>query len=469
MEIGITYQLTQEDISLQAGFLKDFHHDFSSYFRTQTKTVSGHALGYLQGQLLCEDRVNMSRMSIEVVDFSEQQLSHFISSSPWNDEPLIEAIGQRSVALLSQRGGDLAILLDESGIAKQGCKSVGVQRQYCGSLGKVENCQVGVYLACSNGAEATLIDKRLYLPEVWVNDPARCREAGVPDKAITFKTKAQLGLDMIVKARDRALPFQFVGMDAHYGEQPWLLSELDQNGIEYMADIPCDTRVYLDYPTVGIPKKQGNRGPNPSKKRVLCGQAREVRDIVNDPSIIWQTLKLRDTQRGELWVTCAALRVYRIEDELPVEQPVWLVIRKELDDSDIKFSFSNANKNTMSDVLFKRQSYRYWVERALEDGKGLAGLDQYQVIGWRGWHHHMAMVLLAMLFLLTLKCNLKSKAPMMTLQDAYDILKIVMPKKKLTYGDAVKIIEKKHQNRFRSRQSRLMKQKQQLKSLKIEM
>ena len=154
---------------------------------------------------------------------------------------------------------------------------------------------------------------------------------------------------------------------------------------------------------------------------------------------------------------------------MPIDQPVWLAIRQELDGSDIKFSLSNADQNTPLEVLSKRQSYRYWVERALEDGKGLAGLDEYQVIGWTGWHHHMSVVILAMLFLLKLKCQLKAKAPMMTLQDALNIVKIAMPKKELTYDDAVRIIKKNHQNRFNSRQYRLKKQKKWLESMNIQM
>jgi len=457
--MGFYYNLTVEDIQAQADALVGFHKEYEGYFRTKTRDVSPHALEYLKGQLLCEGRRNMNKMSEKVTEMNEQALSNFVSTSPWYDEALIEAIGGGGEKLLRREGEEGALILDESGIGKQGDKSVGVARQYCGAEGKVDNCQVGVFLAYANREEATLIDKRLYLPEGWIGEPQRCREAGVPEEAIIFRTKAELGFEMILKARERGIPFEFVSMDAHYGQQPWFLSRFEGEMIEYMADIPSNTRVYLEYPEVGIPQRKGERGKEPSKVRVLEGEPIEARKLLETDNLDWHLLKIRDTQRGELWVRFAALRVYRIEDELPVDKAVWLLIRKEIGNSDVKFSFSNAPQETPIEVLAQRQSRRYWVERALEDAKGLAGLDEYQVIGWRGWHHHMTMILLAMLFLLHLKHQLAQKAPMLTLRDAKEILEEVIPKKKLSLDDAVRIIQKKHLNRFRSRNCRLKKQR----------
>ena len=398
---------------------------------------------------------------------NEQALSNFVSTSPWEDDPVLTEAGRKAVALMSsshqisQEANEHAVILDESGIPKQGSASVGVARQYCGALGKVESCQVGVFLAYSVPGEATLIDRRLYLPEAWVDDPQRCDAAGIPQQAQVFRTKAQLGLEMILQAKARGLPFEFAGMDAHYGKKPWLLTCLDHEDITYMADIPCDTRVYLEYPQIGIPPR-GRRGRPPTKPKVLKGKPVEVRELV--PSLPWQILKVRDTQRGELWIRFAALRVWRIEDGLPYLWPEWLLIRQELDGSETKFSFSNASPDTPLTTLACRQSRRYWVERTLQDAKGLAGLDEYQVRGWRGWHHHMTMVILAMLFLLQLKHELRTKAPMLTLQDTVQILETVMPRKQLTPQQALQIIQDKHLNRSRSRNSYLRKQRTWLKA-----
>lgn len=305
-----------------------------------------------------------------------------------------------------------------------------------------------------------MIDRRLYPAKSgteWTNDPKRCEKAGIPMEARGLRTKAELGLEMILKAKKRGNPFEFVGMDAHYGEQPWLLTQLEGNDVVYVADVSRNTRVYLEYPEVGLPVREGNRGRLPTKLKVLQGKPLEVRQLLSSDKIIWRTLKVRDTQRGELWIRFSALRVWRIEDEIPCDQQVWLLIRQELDGSDTKFSFSNAKDSTLIETLAEWQSRRYFVERSLQDAKGLAGLDEYQVTGWRGWHHHTAMVLLAMLFLLRLKRKLAPKAPMLTLKDSVEILKIVMPKKKLSFEEAAELIYKKHLNRFRSRNCRLQK------------
>jgi SRSO17 transposase len=457
--MSFNYELTVEDIQSQAEALVEFHGKYRTFFQTKTRDNSSQALEYLKGQLLLKSKRNMSQMATEVTNINEQALSHFTSNSPWDDASLTIQVGQDAVELIGPGG---ALILDESGCPKQGDKSVGVARQYCGRLGKVDNCQVGVFVAYAKASQTTLIDKRLYLPQEWVDDPERCHQAGVPEEEIVFRKKSELGLDMILQARKNQIPFKFVDMDAHYGQQAWLLSRLAAEKIEYMAEIPSDTRVYLQYPAVGVPERKSNRGRKPSKTRVLGSQPIEVRSLLQTDKLKWTVLKVRDTARGELWIKFASLRVYRIEDELPLAQPVWLCIRQELGSDEVKFAFSNAPTNSPIKVLADKMCTRYWVERALEDAKGLAGLDEYQVIGWRGWHHHMTMTMLAMLFLVTLRKNLGVQAPMLTLQDAKQILEILLPKKSLTLEDAVKIIEKKHWNRYRSRNSRLKKQRKQL-------
>lgn len=457
--MSFNYELTVADIQAQAEELVEFHSKYTPFFQTKTRDNGNQALEYLKGQLLLKRKRNMSQMATEVTDINAQALSHFTSNSPWDDASLTVQLGQDAVALIGPGG---ALILDESGNPKQGDKSVGVARQYCGRLGKVDNCQVGVFVAYAKAGQTTLIDKRLYLPQEWTDDPDRCRQAGVPETEIVFWKKSELGLELILQARKNQIPFEFVDMDAHYGQQAWLLSRLARENIEYMAEIPSDTRVYLEYPAVGIPERKGNRGRRASKSRVLNGQPIEVRALLETEQLSWSVLKVRDTARGELWIRFAALRVYRLEDELPVAQPVWLCLRQELDSGEAKFAFSNAPVNSPIKSLADKMCTRYWVERAIEDAKGLAGLDEYQVIGWRGWHHHMTMTMLAMLFLVTLRKNLVLQAPMLTLQDAKQILEILLPKKSLTLDDAVKIIEKKHWNRHCSRNSRLKKQRKQL-------
>jgi len=202
-----SYVLPPEDLQVHADALLEVHARCTPYFHTKPRDVSPHALAYLQGQLLCDSRRNMSKMATKGVPLNEQALSHFISTSPWEEAPLIEAIGREAVSLLCGEGAEGALILDESGVPKQGTSSVGVARQYCGALGKVDNCQVGVFLAYARGHQATLVDKRLYLPEAWTEDPERCEQAGIPEEVRTFHTKAKLGLEMIRQAKARGLAF----------------------------------------------------------------------------------------------------------------------------------------------------------------------------------------------------------------------------------------------------------------------
>ena len=391
------YNLTARDIQVQSEELANFHSEFAHYFHSKNKNVAKVAHEYLQGQLLTHGRRNMNKMAAQVSKINEQSLSHFIGKSSWEEKPILTAIREKAVAMIGSSGRHKALLIDESGFPKQGKKSVGVARQYCGCLGKVDNCQVGVFLAYTNEQHTMLIDKKLYLPAQWVDDPDRCKAAGIPETEICFRTKAQLALEMILHARSDNIPFEFVAMDGFYGEQPKLLNDLETNHIEYMADIPCNTRVFLQFPTLALPQRRGSRGRRPTRLKIVDGKPKEVQHLLGSDLLRWHHHKIRDIQRGELWVQFAAIRVYRSDDQMPHFPPVWLLIRKELDGSDVKYTFSNASVYESWQTLCEKQSTRYWVERALEDAKGIAGMDEYQVISWRAWHHHITMVLLAML------------------------------------------------------------------------
>lgn len=453
------YTLTSQDIKEHMNSITEFYKEYKDYFRTRTREVSHHGLEYIKGLFLCDGKRNMNNISEQVTELNEQSLSHFISNSPWKEDGIIKKISNEATELFRKSQREKSFIIDESGIPKQGNKSVGVSRQYCGSLGKVDNSQVGVYLGYTDGQDRILLNQRLFLPENWTKDLKRCEEAGIPEEKREFKTKGKLALEMFFEAKKNGVPGEYISMDGFYGQQPEILNELDEAGEVYFADIPSDTRVYLEYPDIGIPVKKGKKGKNPSKIRVLEDTAIEVRELLNTDQLDWKTFKSRDTQRGELRINFSALRVYRISDELPVKKSLWLLIREELDGSDLKFTFSNADENTPLEVLSRRQNTRYFVERAIQDAKGLTGMDEYQVTGWRGWNHHMTIVLLAMLFLFKLKQSIIHKAPMLTLNDIREILKQILPRKALSLEDRIKIIYKKHLDRYRSRNSKLKKQR----------
>jgi len=345
-----------------------------------------------------------------------------------------------------------SIHIDESGVKKSGNSSVGVKRQYCGRLGKVDNCQVGVFLAYTNGKDRTLIDERLFLPEDWANDPDRREKCGVPEDVI-FKTKGELALEMVLDAKKRNVPFAFVGMDCFYGNQPWLLDKINGDGMIYIADISCDTRVWLTKPKTEIPEKKATCGRNPTLERVASGepdpiQVQKLADQLDSSE--FHHIFLRDTERKELWCQMACLRIYPVNNKLPGKE-AWLIIRKDDGDANIKYQLSNAPLGTSIERLGDMSCSRYWIERTLQDAKGNAKMADYQVRGWRGWHH--PMVMLAMLFIMEMQMEWGRKAPMLSVMDVKEILEVIMPKKVMKEENILEVIKQKHESRLSARNS----------------
>ncbi len=445
-------KLSFDDLGAVTGELNVFHSPYSDFFRNKTQKSIKQALQYLQGQIVLNERGNMTNIEKVVPDCNHQSLQHFISNSQWDEEGVISKI-QRQVSELIGNPVHGSVHLDESGFIKDGENSVGVKRQYCGRFGKVDNCQVGLFLGYAFWSRRTLIDKRLYLPDDWANDPVRRERCGVP-AWVTFKMKAELGLEMLLKARKRGVPFAWVGMDCFYGQQPWFLDSLDHEGFLYIADVPSDTRVWLERPEVKAPKRKGNRGRHPTRKHVIEGEPEpiEVLKLVEElTDDAWEHIFLRDSERKEIWCDMACLRIYQVRDELPGPES-WLILRKD-DNGEKKYQLSNASPNTRISRLAEMSCSRYWIERAFEDAKGEVGMADYEVRGWLGWHHHMTMVLLAMLFLLILQMKWKDKAPMMTIQDVREILEVILPRKRITKKEIIEIIKRKHKARESARKS----------------
>jgi SRSO17 transposase len=392
----------------------------------------------------------------EVPDCNNQSLQHFVSNSPWKHQPVLDHI-QRDVI---EAIGDLehgSIHIDECCFPKQGNDSVGVKRQHCGRLGKTANCQVGVFLGYSKDSNRTLIDERLYLPEDWIKDKDRRKKCGVP-WYIHSKTKNQLAWEMILRAKKKnKMPFGWIGMDCFYGRDSWLRNKIDQQGLIYIADIPNNLGVWLQKPITGIPSwKKGARGRHPTREKVIEGpdsiKVRDLKDQLSEEQ--WYQVFIRDTERRELWTDMACLRVFpREQDGLPGDE-CWLVIRKDTQSQkDIKYQLSNAPVDTGIERLGEMSGSRYWIERTFEDGKGIAGLADYQVRSWTGWHHHMTMTILAMLYLMVLSIDLGKKVDFLTVQDVKEIFEVIMPKREVTSEELLALLYEKHKRRLSARKS----------------
>lgn len=450
-------KLSAKEVQQAAELFLAFHRRFAGFFRTKTREMSRQARQYLQGLLVCLERGNMVRFEKVVPQSDHQSLQHFLSVSPWKEAGVLEALQGRVIQVLGDPK-EGSVHIDEVGFPKSGGASVGVKWQYCGHAGKVENCQVGVFLGYVRGSVRTLIDRRLFLPEEWAEDQAKREKCGVPP-GVVYHSKGELGLEMLLEAKGRGLPFGWVGMDSGYGSKPWLLERLEQEGIEYIADIPCDSRVWVKEPKVGIPQRRGGRGRPPSKVQVLAGEEApvEVRQVVEGiAQQEWGGYYVRDSERGKLWSQMVLRRVYPVRGELPGPES-WLVIRRE-GEGKLKYQLSNAPPEVSKGRLARMSHSRYWMERAIQDAQGETGMGDYEVRGWVGWHHHMTMMLLAMLFLVELQRGWKGKAPELTVQDVREILEVILPRREITAGEIIRLLEQKHKARLSARNSHHRKQ-----------
>lgn len=388
--------LTKKDIEETAEAFEEFHERYSEYFRTTTRDTGETAKKYMHGQYLLEGKVLPTTIPKMVDGCNNQNLQHFITESPWDEKGVIKQI-QYDTSELTGDEKEGALSVDGVAFPKQGNKSVGVSRQWCGRLGKVENCQVGVFLGYSdNHGNRILMGKRLYLPKEWAEDDKRREEAGVPEE-IEFKTKPELGLDLIHEAVENNVPFGWINGDTAYGRSIKFRESLDGDDLTYMLDIPCDTLVWLPG---WIDSSTGK--PHRPPKRVD-----ELKDELDSSQMV--RVFIRDTYRGELWTNVSTLRVHPVKDNEPMEEE-WLVIRDdENKDNKTRYQFSNASPNTSLKKLVNMSARRYWIERAIEDAKGEVGMADYEVRKWKGWHHHMTMSLLAILFLLEWKLEFGKK------------------------------------------------------------
>ena len=429
-----------------AGRFVHFCDGFAKHFRLLTRDVSCQSQQYLCG-LMQARRKNMERMAEVVPDSDEQVLQHFLSNSNWDARAVVDQVARQADALLGGTA-DSALLIDESGITKKGKKSVGVARQWNGRLGKVDNCQVGVYAALSRGRFSTLIDERLYLPREWVEDKARCAAAKIPPAARTLKSKPELALEMVRHSRRLGVRFGWVGADGAYGSDPAFLRALEADGETFMVDVHKDQHIYLEDPKPVIPAQSSSRGRKPKRRVAQCEPVRVDRWVEEQRDSAWQRLVLRDSTKGKLQVEVLHRRVW-LWDRKEAQAREWhLMVRREVKArEEIKYGLSNAPAETPVHRLAQMQGQRYWIERSFQDGKSQAGLDHYQVRGWKAWHHHMALVMMAMLFMLQERIEQHEEHPLLSCADIETLLAHFLPRRDVGVEEVIRQLELRHQKR----------------------
>jgi len=383
-----------------AALFGEFHKEFAPLFGRREVQARGEQ--YLRGLLVQQtDRRNAENVAESIDGASPRALQRFLSESPWDTDRMMERLQRYLAVRLNAPDG--VFVIDETGFPKQGTKSVGVARQYCGTLGKVANCQMGVFLGYASSRGHLLVDKRLYLPRKWIEDPQRCRDAGVPQQ-VGSQTKAELALSMLRQAKTWGhLDGTWVTGDEAYGQVPQLRDVLDTDGWWYVLEVPSNTLVWEERVEVALPEYSGH-GRKPTVPRVAGdGTPKTVRQLAEEvDGAAWQQLEVAQGSQGPRVYRFASLRVWESRDGLPGRE-CWLVLRTNVDGTEPKYYLSNAPNDTALRELGRVGALRWTVETEFQTSKGETGLDEYEVRGWTGWQHHITLALLAGAFLLSLQ------------------------------------------------------------------
>ena len=402
---------------------------------------------------------NMERMEEAVADADYEGLQHFISDSPWEARPVMDYVALEVSHLLD--GPRSMAYVDETCFTKKGTKSVGVARQYNGRLGKVDNCQVAVFAALGRGDRVSLAAARLYLPQQWCDDPARCDAAGIPAQEQVFKSKSTLALEIVAHLRTIGAQFACTALDAGYGKDPGLLRALDEAGEVFVVDVHSTQRVWIDDPWPA-PRLPSGRGRAPTMPRAV-GDAIAVKDwLATQPEDAWRNCVLRQGTKGEIRVQFIHQRVYLWDGEEATAKLWHLIARRALDKDGqpeaASWSLSNAPADTPAVELVAMACARYFIERSFQDAKSTVGLADYQTRGWLAWHHHIALVMLAMLFQLRERMIHAEQHPLLSSADVVELLRHFLPSGAITKEDVLKQLSLRHRKRRSSIDSAYRKQ-----------
>ena len=405
------FTIRKSDVKNFINELKGFHEIFNDCFhRSESRD---HFYLYMVGQFSELERKSIEPIALKVEDGNVRPMQRFISDAEWNDNEILNKYHNLVNEDLGTAEG--ALIFDETGFIKKGNDSIGVSRQYCGSIGKVENCQVGVFAAYASPYGYALLDKRLFIPQKWFSDDYKPRRKNckLPEDT-EFKTKPQLAVEMLNNISETGIiPFKYVLADSLYGTSPEFIEAVEScAGTTYFVQVPEDTRCWLKRP-ITIEKQYKYKGEIRSKT-VLEKTAKKpitvstLANNIND--YFWYRRKVSEGTKGPIEYEFTKRRIILSNNGLP-QKTIWLIIRRSIEEQPVyKYYLSNAPTSARLSLFVWLSGIRWAVEQCFEETKSELGMDHYEVRKYTGWHHHILTCMLAHFFLWHLKIRLGKKS-----------------------------------------------------------
>jgi len=390
-------------------YLARFAHCFPNH---EPRTL---CCSYLRGLLSNNERKNVERIALEA-NVAPRTLQEFLASYPWDEQSLRNEVQQ--IVAAEHKCKNSVGIIDETSHVKKGSKTPGVQRQYCGAVGKQENCMITVDLSYEAEGFRCLLDSELFLPESWSEDRPRCREAGIPDTMV-YRPKTDIALELLARAKDNGVQFEWLTFDEWYGAKPQFLSTLVRSTQKYVAEIHKNHRVWGKKPNVVQRPYRKNGKKSKKTPRLASGSTKsititELTELPVFQKKRWTRWNVKDTQKGPKVVECKTITIYpQTEDGLPSEAHVLLVVRDVMT-NELKYFLCFAPTNTPVGLLLKVAFARWSVERCFEDEKKYIGRDHYEGRCYTGLVRHLILCSVSLLFLSRTRLQLLEKFPELT-------------------------------------------------------
>lgn len=360
-----------DEINVASGMIGD---------RFSRRDLRVHSKHYLRGLISRVERKNGWQLAEELGEQTPTNLQHFIARSRWSADKVRDDLRQYLVQHLGVK--DAILVVDETGFLKKGTKSVGVKRQYSGTAGRIENCQVGVFLAYRSDTGHALIDRSLYLPKEWAEDRSRRTEARIPE-SVTFATKPKLARLMLERTLDAGVPAKWITADEVYGSDYQFRGFCEDRGLGYVVAISSQTHLFLNGRRTRVDAHAGQI-PKRAWRRLSCGSGLKGERLYDWAFVVWPHHEDENFSRG------------------------FLVRRSLSDPNKLAYFFTNAPKRTALKTIVRIAGSRWAIEECFEQAKQETGLDEYEVRSWIGWHRHITLSMLAHATLAVIRSRARS-------------------------------------------------------------